>query len=161
MKDKAAENTSLEIVRFINVPTNRVYSAWTDPVQLKEWFGPENVRTRKITADARVGGKYRWDLTSPEGEEMSAFGEYKELVPGKKIVFTWQWEDDEAWENRSSVVTIELRERRGGTELRLRHEQLPSEESRDRHNEGWNSLVDRLEQFLVQVGLASDTDALQ
>jgi len=106
------------------------------------------VRTRNITSDVRIGGNYRWDLISPEGEEMSAFGEYKELVPGKKIVFTWQWDDDEAWENRASVVTIELFERRGGTELRLRHEQLPSEESRDRHNEGWNSLLDRLEQFI-------------
>jgi uncharacterized protein YndB with AHSA1/START domain len=148
MKEKTAEKTSLEIVRFINVPTNRVYDAWTDPAQLRRWFGPENVRTRKITADVRVGGNYRWDLTSPEGEEMSAFGEYKELIPGKKIVFTWQWDDDEAWENRTSVVTIELFERQGGTELRLRHEQLPSEESRDRHNEGWNSLLDRLEQFI-------------
>jgi uncharacterized protein YndB with AHSA1/START domain len=150
MKEKTAEKTSLEIVRFINVPTDRVYDAWTDPAQLRQWFGPENVRTRKFTADVRVGGNYRWDLTSPEGEEMSAFGEYKELVPGKKIVFTWQWDDDEAWENRTSVVTIELVESRGGTELRLKHEKLPSEESRDRHNEGWNSLVDKLEQFLVQ-----------
>jgi uncharacterized protein YndB with AHSA1/START domain len=149
MKDETAEKTSLEIVRFINVPTDRVYDAWTDPAQLRQWFGPENVRTRNITADVRVGGNYRWDLTSPEGEEMSAFGEYKELVPGKKIVFTWQWDNDEAWENRTSVVTIELVESRGGTELRLKHEKLPSEESRDRHNEGWNSLVDKLEQFLV------------
>ena len=148
MKGKTAEKTSLEIVRFINVPTDRVYKAWTDPAQLRQWFGPENVRTRNITADVRVGGKYRWDLTSPEGEEMSAFGEYKELVPGKKIVFTWQWDDDEAWENRTSVVTIELFERGSGTELRFRHEQLPSEESRDRHNEGWNSLLDGLEQFI-------------
>ena len=148
MKEKTAEKTSLEIVRFINVPADRVYDAWTDPAQLRRWFGPENVRTRKITADVRVGGKYRWDLTSPEGEEMSAFGEYKELVPGKKIVFTWQWDDDEAWENRTSIVAIELFERWGGTELRLRHEQLPSQESRDRHNEGWNSLLDRLEQFV-------------
>ena len=148
MKEKTAEKTSLEIVRFINVPADRVYDAWTDPAQLRQWFGPENVRTRNISADVRVGGKYRWDLTSPEGEEMSAFGEYKELVRGKKIVFTWQWDDDEAWENRTSIVAIELFERRGGTELRLRHEQLPSEESRDRHNEGWNSLLDRLEQFV-------------
>jgi uncharacterized protein YndB with AHSA1/START domain len=148
MNEKTAEKTSLEIIRFINVSPARVYEAWTDLAQLREWFGPENVRTRNLTADVRVGGKYRWDLTSPEGEDMSAFGEYKELVQGKKIVFTWQWDDDEAWENRSSVVTIELFERRGGTELRFRHEQLPSEESRDRHNEGWNSLLDGLEQFI-------------
>ena len=75
MKGKTAEKTSLEIVRFINAPTDRVYDAWADPGQLRQWFGPENVRTRNITADLRVGGKYRWDLTSPEGEEMSAFGD--------------------------------------------------------------------------------------
>jgi len=150
MNEKTAEKTSLEIIRFINVSPARVYEAWTDPAQLREWFGPENVRTRNLTADVRVDGKYRWDLTSPEGEDMSAFGEYKELVQGKKIVFTWQWDEDETWENRSSVVTVELFERRGGTELRLKHEQLPSEESRDRHNEGWNSLLARLEQFLSE-----------
>jgi uncharacterized protein YndB with AHSA1/START domain len=145
---KIQENISLEIKRFINAPRERVYSAWTDPAQLQEWWGPEWVRTRNITADVRVGGKYRWDLTNPDGEEMTAFGEYRELVPGKKIVFTWKWDDDEAWENRDSIVTVELSDRHGGTEVLLKHEQLPSEESRDRHNEGWNSLLDRLGKFL-------------
>jgi glutathione S-transferase len=148
MKEKTEEKTSLEIVRFINAPTDRVYDAWTDPAQLRQWFEPEGVHPRNITADVRVGGKYRWDLTTPAGEEMSAFGEYRELIPGKKIVFTWQWDDDEDWENRTSVVTIELFQRGGGTKLRFRHEQLPSEESRDRHNEGWNSFLNRLEQFI-------------
>jgi uncharacterized protein YndB with AHSA1/START domain len=144
---KAEEKTSLEIRRVINAPRNRVYQAWTDPAQLKEWWGPEGVRTRNFTADARVGGKYRWDLVNQEGEEMTAFGEYRELVPGKKIVFTWKWDDDEAWENKNSVVTIELSDCDGGTEVRLIHVQLPSEESRDRHNEGWSGVLDRLEKF--------------
>lgn len=148
MSGKTTEKNSLEIVRFINVPANRIYEAWTNTAQLKEWWGPEGVQTRSLTADVRVGGKYRWDLTSPDGEEMSAFGQYLELIPRKKIVFTWKWEDDEAWDNQTSVVTIELFERDGGTELRFRHEQLPSEESRNRHNEGWNSLLDGLEQFV-------------
>src|SRR6266480_3911864 len=150
MAANTADKTSLEIKRFINAPRARVYAAWTDPAQLKQWWGPEGVQTRNFTSDARVGGKYRWDLLNQEGEEMTVFGEYRELVPEKKIVFTWQWDDDEAWENRTSVVTIEFFEHRGGTELRLKHEQLPSEESRDRHNEGWNSLLDRLEQFLSE-----------
>ena len=78
---------------------------------------------------------------------MSVFGEYRELVSGKKIVFTWKWDDDEVWETRNSLVTVELSDRDGGTEVRLTHEQLPSEESRDRHNDGWNSVLDRLEKF--------------
>ena len=149
MNEKTAEKTSLEIIRFINVPPARVYAAWTDPAQLKEWWGPKDVRTRSLTADVRVGGKYRWDLTSPQGEEMSAFGEYRELIPGKKIVFTWKWDDDEAWQHRTSIVTVEFSDRGGGTELFFKHDQLPSQESRDRHNEGWNSILDRLEKFLL------------
>ena len=147
MTTKTAEKTSLEIKRFINAPRDRVYRAWTDPTQLKEWWGPEGVQTRKFEADAHVGGKYRWDLFNQEGEEMSVFGEYLELTPGRRIVFTWKWDDDEAWENKSSIVTIELSDRDGGTEVRLTHEQLPSEQSRNRHNEGWSSVLDRLEKF--------------
>jgi len=149
MNEKTAEKTSLEIKRFIKAAPDRVYAAWTDSAQLKGWWGPEGVITRSLTADVRVGGKYRWDLTSPEGEEMSAFGEYRELIPGKKIVLTWKWDDDEAWEDRTSLVTVEFSDRDGGTELLFKHAQLPSEESRDRHNEGWNSLLDRLEEFLL------------
>jgi uncharacterized protein YndB with AHSA1/START domain len=69
MNEKTAEKTSLEITRFINAPPARVYVAWTDPEQLRQWFGPEKVRTRNIAADVRVGGKYRWDLTSPKGRK--------------------------------------------------------------------------------------------
>ena len=70
-----------------------------------------------------------------------------ELKPGKKIVFTWQWEDDEDWENHVSIVTVELDDADGGTELRLSHEQLPNEESRDGHTRGWNSALDKLGKF--------------
>ena len=148
MTTKASEKLSLEIKRFINAPRDRVYAAWTDPVQLRQWFGPEKVQTRNLTANARAGGKFRWDLTNSEGEKMTCLGEYRELQPGKKIVFTWQWDDDEDWENHASVVTVELSDRDGGTELRLTHEQLPNEQSRDGHTGGWNSALDKLEKFL-------------
>ncbi|HEY5992239.1 MAG TPA: SRPBCC domain-containing protein [Candidatus Udaeobacter sp.] len=150
MSTKAAEKTSLEIKRFINAPRERVYAAWTDPAELQRWFGPEDVRTIKIAADVRVGGKYRWDLVKKDGEEWACLGEYRELIPGRKIVFTWKWDDDEAWENHDSVVTVELSDRDGGTEVKLTHEKLPSEESRDRHNDGWNSVLDRLEKFVAK-----------
>ena len=150
MTTKASEKLSLEIKRFINAPRDRVYAAWTDPAQLRQWFGPEKVQTRNLIADARVGGKFRWDLTNSEGEKMTCLGEYRELQPGKKIVFTWQWDDDEDWENHTSVVTVELSDRDNGTELRLIHEQLPNEASRDGHTEGWNSALDKLEKFFTR-----------
>ena len=142
-----AEDLSLEIKCLIKAPRERVYAAWTDPVQLRQWFGPENVQTRNLIVDARVGGEFRWDLVNSEGENMTMRGEYRELRPGKKIVFTWQWEDDEDWQNHISIVTVELYDREGDTELRLTHEQLPNEESRDGHTRGWNSALDKLEKL--------------
>ncbi len=147
-KMKTKENTSLEIRRVIKAPRDRVYAAWTDPAQLRQWFGPEKVQTNDLIVDPRVGGKFRWDLTNSEGEKMTCRGEYRELQPGKKVVFTWKWDDDEVWENHISIVTVELDDVDGGTELRLRHEQLPNEASRDGHTGGWNSALDKLEKFV-------------
>lgn len=141
------DDLSLQIKRFIKAPRGRVYAAWTDPAQMKQWFGPESVRTRGLIAEARVGGQFRWDLTTSEGEEMTMLGEYRELRPDKKIVFTWQWQNDEDWKDRISIVTVELDDAKGGTELRLTHEQLPGKESRDGHTGGWNSALDKLEKF--------------
>ncbi|MFN2541205.1 MAG: SRPBCC domain-containing protein [Chthoniobacterales bacterium] len=145
---KTEENFRLEIKRVIKAPRGRVYAAWTDPAQLKQWFGPENVQTRELLADTRPGGIFRWELINPEGTEMTIRGEFRELRPGKKIVFTWQWEDDEDWENRVSVVTVELDDAEGGTELRLTHENLPTEQLRDGHRGGWNSALGKLEKFV-------------
>lgn len=144
-----AEKFSLEIKRFIKASRDRIYAAWADPEQLKKWFGPENVKTRDLIADVRVGGQFRWDCTDPEGKEVTIAGEYRELQPGKKIVFTWKHEENEEWKNHSSIVTVEFFDCEGGTELRLTHENLPSEPSRDDHMQGWNSVVDKLEEFLT------------
>ena len=148
MRAKGAEKTSVEIKRFINAPRAQVYAAWTDPAQLKVWFGPEWVKTRDFVADVRSGGKFRWDLINCDGEEKTIGGEYREIIPEERIVFTWRHFDDEAWENRTSVVTLELSDCYGGTELRLTHVQLPTEASRDDHNKGWKSVIDCLEKFV-------------
>ena len=143
-----AEKLSLEIKRFIRASRDRVYAAWTDPAQLKKWFGPEKVETRSLIADVRVGGQFRWDLTNPEGKDMTISGVYRQVLPGKKIVFTWRLEEDEDWKNHSSIVTVEFFGREDGTEIHLTHEKLPNEASRDDHTQGWNSVLGKVEKFL-------------
>ena len=142
------DKISLEIKHFIQAPRDRVYAAWTDPAQLKKWFGPENIKTRDLTADVRVGGQFRWDCTDQDGRDVTISGEYRELQAGRKIVFTWRLEEDKDWENHSSIVTVEFFDREEGTEIRLTHEMLPTEPSRDDHEQGWKSVLNKLEKFL-------------
>ena len=147
MTTKTAEGFSLQIKRVIKAPRERVYAAWTDPAQLQQWFGPETVQTNAIVAEAHPGGNIQWDLTNSDGEKMTMRGEFLEVQPNKKVVFTWKWDDDENWEGRNSVVTVELADVPGGTEVRLTHEQLPNEQSRENHTQGWESALIKLENF--------------
>lgn len=142
------QNPRVEIKRTINAPPERVYAAWTDPEQLRQWFGPDCSQTRNLAADVCVGGRFRWDLISCDGKEVTVEGEYRELEPNRRIVFTWQNPGDPDWKEQVSIVTVELAGCENGTELRLTHVQLPSEASRARHKQGWDSVIEHLQQFV-------------
>jgi uncharacterized protein YndB with AHSA1/START domain len=64
-------------------------------------------------------------------------------------VFTWGWETDGP-RGPETVVTIELFEAPGGTRLELTQELFESEDSRDRHQQGWSSCLDCLERALAE-----------
>ena len=70
-------------------------------------------------------------------------GEYREIVAGEKLVFTWAWESGGM--GGETLVTLEFRDRDGGTELSLTHEGFDSTESCDAHNRGWSSSLNCLE----------------
>jgi uncharacterized protein YndB with AHSA1/START domain len=150
MKTLTLPNTTLQITRIIKAPRDRVYATWTDLELAKQWWGPAGCETHELVSDPRVGGTFRWVLSTPDGERMMAQGEFREVRPREKVVYTWQWADDPDWENVESLVTVEFRDHPDGTELRLTHEKLPSEQSRDNHTYGWNSALDKFERLLAR-----------
>ena len=143
-------NNTLRLTRLINAPCDRVWAAWTNLDEMKKWSGGDGVETIAWNMDAHVGGKWRWDLRIPTGETMTAHGEYRELVPGEKLVYTWQWADDPQWQNHESLVTIEFHEKGPDTtELRLTHQNFPREVSRNNHLGGWTGAFDKLDRLLT------------
>jgi uncharacterized protein YndB with AHSA1/START domain len=91
------------------------------------------------------GGIFRFELMP--GEFCS--GRYVELVPGRRVVFTWGWESGAiAVEPGSSTVEVDLVERDGMTHLTLTHRGL-GEAVRHMHGEGW-------EKFLAQLAIAAE-----
>jgi hypothetical protein len=139
------KSSSLEVKRFIKSQREFVFSAWTMPEQIKQWFGPATCKVLDVQVDLRVGGTYRFHVFSEAMGEMWVRGVYREISAPSKLVFTWQWEDDDDWKNVESVVTVELLEKDGGTEVRITHEGLPSDEHAGRHEHGWTGCLDKLE----------------
>ena len=137
-----AVKPSLTIKRRLSAPPATVYGAWTDPARIARWWGPERTEVLRAEADAHVGGRFRVIFVTPDGEQHDVSGIYREVVPGEKLVFTWQWR---TMPERQSLVTVTLRRDGDGTLLTLLHEQFFDEGARDRHRTGWTASLDRLQ----------------
>ena len=134
---------ALELKRSFAAPRERVFRAWTDATEIAKWFGPEGFSNTVHVMDVRAGGAYRMTMQGPDGAH-TVSGVFREIVSPERIVMTWQWEGA-PWE---SVVTVELKEADGGTELTLTHSGFPDEGAKNDHRKGWESSFIELEKVL-------------
>ena len=114
----------VHVSRTFAAPREQVFRAWTDPDAVRRWFGSSIGPAKKVEADLRVGGRYRISVSMPPtGRLASAYGEYLEVEPPERLVYTFAWEKMPlALGLGNSKVTVEFVELADGTEVRLTHE---------------------------------------
>ena len=123
----------------------KVWRAWTDPDALRQWWAQADAPGWRARIDLRVGGRYQFVLRDPEGVYHDVRGVYREVVPNRRLVFTWNLHDGTP--ERESLVTVILNPLgNGGTELVFRQE--PAFDSRAR--DGWRGAFERLGQLLQE-----------
>jgi uncharacterized protein YndB with AHSA1/START domain len=138
---------SLTFERRLNAAPAKVYAAWTDPEKIIRWFGRSDAKPGSFQAeiDARIGGRYRVSFSTAD-EYYEVGGIYREVVPNRKLVFSWAWHSTP---ERESRVTVALKPDGDGTLLTLIHERLLDQAARDGHERGWLGALDKLERFIV------------
>jgi len=114
------------MTRVFNAPRQMIYDAWTKPELLKRWFGPRGWSLVVCEIDLRVGGKWRFVLRGPDGNEMGMGGVYRELAPPERDVHTEKFDDFPG----ESLVTGVLVESGGKTTMTATI-LYPSQEVRD------------------------------
>ena len=115
------------IARTFDAPPELVFKALTTPDLVKQWSAPDGWTFDVCEIDLREVGKWRFQMRQPGGKVIGQFGQYVELVPGRRIVNTESWED---WDAGETLVATELVERDGGTDFSSRIT-FPSREVRD------------------------------
>jgi uncharacterized protein YndB with AHSA1/START domain len=143
----------LTLRRVFNAPIERVFDAWTKTDALASWFGPAGLAVTTAKIDLRKGGEYLIILQSPEGMAIKHFGEYVEVTPPERLVFTWLLENQACGGCRDqcaeTLVSIDFKRVSESTEIRLTHEHLPNKEAYDGHVFGWSSTFDSFEEFVA------------
>ncbi|HTR14418.1 MAG TPA: SRPBCC domain-containing protein [Roseiarcus sp.] len=138
---------NLVIKRHFRAPPERVFAAFVEKSLMQAWYGPENMTVPHCEVDARVGGKYRVEMHAPSGSVHVLTGEFKEIRPPDRLVYTWGWLNG-AGRGPETTVTLTFVGRDGGTDLVLEQSGFVNEDARDRHGHGWQTSLNALEMAL-------------
>lgn len=144
---------ALLIERTFQAPPALVFAAWTKPELVKQWWAPQShgVEMAEVTADLRVGGKYRYVMRDPQGGEIAFSGEYREISPPDRLVYTQIFEP---MAHAGAVIcTVSFLALPGGKTKLSSREVYPSKEALDAAlssgmEHGMNATMDQLDALL-------------
>jgi uncharacterized protein YndB with AHSA1/START domain len=128
------EPDALEVSVHIAAQPETVFPYFVDPARYREWMG------RSVALDAVPGGIYRVGMR----DGVEAVGEFVEVDPPRRLVFTWGWTGRFAVPPGSTRVEVTLTAENGGTRVVLRHDGLAAPEDRSQHRAGWETYLGRL-----------------
>lgn len=128
---------TLTVRRSIAASAEELFDAWLDPASLAVWMRPGPTTSTTIKLDARVGGAFEIIMHTPGGP-VPHTGTYQEISRPRRLVFTWN-SPHALYIN--SLVTVEFRPSRDGTEIVLTHERLPDAEAVTKHTGGWSDIL--------------------
>src|SRR3982750_20910 len=137
---------AISVKRFLRARRERVFEAWTRPELMTRWFFPGANWSAAVVSNLKVGGRYELRMRDAEGGSHVQFGEYREIVPVSRLVFTWSCPELSVVD---SVVTVDLVDLGGRPELVLTHELSADPKIRRGHEEGWQGCLGNLEKALL------------
>lgn len=135
---------TLELEHRVKAPRETVFRYFTDPGRHAGWIGT------RAELDPRPGGIYRVQMD----RGVAIVGEYVEIDPPRRLVFTWGWETErplplgaDAVRAGSTKVEIDLIDEGGETIIRLRQSGFPSNADAESHGQGWKYAFHRMDVF--------------
>jgi uncharacterized protein YndB with AHSA1/START domain len=146
MSERSVEHASFVVERIYDASPDRVFAAWSDPQAKAHWFDDPGAEAE---VDFRVGGWERRRGMLPDGREYAFQALYRDIVPGGRIVYTYDMLLD-AIRISVSVATAEFRPERDGTRLIFTEQGvfLDGHETAAGREHGMGSLLDSLGQWL-------------
>jgi uncharacterized protein YndB with AHSA1/START domain len=150
-RDRAAakpQGRELVLTRVFDAPRELVFKVWTDPEHIARWWGPYGFKTTIQEMEVRPGGRWRYSMRGPDGNDYPFDGAYLEIVEPERLVFDGAIHGDPA---QGVWTEVTFAEQSGKTKVTVR--QVYSFESDATRGApiGWNQQLDRLVSYLANL----------
>ncbi len=145
------ENTTVTIKKTFNAPIQLVWEAWTQPEHIAQWWCPKGIETKVVEHNFKVGGKWKYIMPMPDGNEFVAEGEYIEIVKFEKIISTADFRP------MTEDVEIQALFTQNGNKTDFIFNIVHPTEAYKIQQEkmgilnGWGSVFERLEKLLLEI----------
>ncbi len=155
MNDETENSVMIE--RTLDAPVDLVWQMWTDPDHFAAWYGPMGATIPKAEMDVRVGGRRLicMAMETPNGPMQMWFtGEYREVVPNQRLVYTEAMSDEDGniqigeGHPESTNVIVELEDLGGKTRMTMTHVGIPADSP---GAAGWAMALDSLASHLESM----------
>lgn len=146
MSGQESVGQQVVVRRAFAASRERVFRSWTDPDQLRRWWGPDRFTCPEAVVDLRPGGTYRLVMQAPgDGPTMSVTGTYHEVDPPGLLVYTWRWDSGPAASADESRVTVHFTDLgEGRTEVTVTHDRFPPGHDASPYRSGWEEGLAKL-----------------
>jgi uncharacterized protein YndB with AHSA1/START domain len=140
----------IALTRVFDAPRERVWAEWTEPERFAGWFGGPDaeVPLTSVTMDVRPGGAWRLTMFyGPDRREMHWLGEYHEVEPPERLVFTIS--DEPAQDARDTVIVVLTELGDGRTEMYFEQRGDQPPDVYEAARSGWGVFFDTIDAQLV------------
>ncbi|MFZ4762203.1 MAG: SRPBCC family protein [Alphaproteobacteria bacterium] len=140
------KNNTVTLHRILAAKPEKIYRAFLEPDALARWLPPEGFTCTVHHLDAKVGGTHKISFRNfTTGHTHSFGGEYRELIPNRRLQYTDRFDDPNL--SGEIIVTVTLKEVSCGTELNITQEGLPDVIPLEHCYLGWQQSL----QFLAKI----------
>jgi uncharacterized protein YndB with AHSA1/START domain len=141
-----AQDLTVRLERVVAAQPSRVFRAHVEPALLARWWGPKGFSAPSIEIDARVGGSYQIEMQPPAGESFVLAGEFREVDPSTRLVYTFRWVPPDP-DDRETVAAFVLGDLGDSTRVTVEQGVFATEARRALHEQGWAESLDRLHEL--------------
>ena len=149
-KNQPQSGRTLHLERTLAASPERVFAACVEAERLAEWWGPAGFTSPSVQLDVRKGGRYRITMRPPEGDAFHLRGEFREVAPPRRLVYTFVWEEPDP-DDQETVVTMTFERVGENTKLSLDQSPFKTDARYELHEGGWTETLDRLERSLARA----------